>query len=642
MVLVIAVVAVLAANDASKNITRTFSRDVLDDAPWEYRQQFIERHDPPIHVGKSPGLYSVTDWQAAIDSTWGSGLPYGEKQAIWLNFWTTIDENFACFNGLDSNVWDSAWNTFYPEIEDTVSRGRFSAILTYSSMSLRESHTSARDNGVFSTAMAPGVPLMRVGGWGWNNNFGAALTPLADSSLLVYKVVPSHPLGLEPGDIVLGYHGIPWKTLYQQLLDAQLPVTGNWWGSSESSFTHSMLMAASNWHLFDSIDVVKVSGDTVHLAVDTLTDQNMSLWATEQMEISGVPMPSNSEAVSWGIVEGTAVGYIYVLMWSGTADTDFYNAIDSLMNEYETTGLIIDFRTNFGGNMFLAHPGLELLFDDTLRTIRWCKRCNTSDHFDMCPWYSEDQATIYGEADTYYNKPIAVLIGPGAVSSGDQIALRLAYHPMARLFGKPTSAAFNSPTVVDLHAGFYFRYAPYDPYLFINPDHYLTHDEFPSAEDYPWIDYEDVWLTPEGVAQGSDDVVEAALAWIDSRDIDDDGVLNENDNCTDVSNSDQSDGDADGVGDACDNCPDVSNADQIDSDENGIGDACQFVCGDANGDGEPNVGDAVFMINYVFNGGPAPDPSEAGDANCDGDSNVGDAVYLINYVFNGGPEPCCL
>lgn len=31
------------------------------------------------------------------------------------------------------------------------------------------------------------------------------------------------------------------------------------------------------------------------------------------------------------------------------------------------------------------------------------------------------------------------------------------------------------------------------------------------------------------------------------------------------------------------------------------------LCGDSNGDGQLNVGDAVYMINYVFKGGPAPD-----------------------------------
>jgi hypothetical protein len=68
------------------------------------------------------------------------------------------------------------------------------------------------------------------------------------------------------------------------------------------------------------------------------------------------------------------------------------------------------------------------------------------------------------------------------------------------------------------------------------------------------------------------------------------------------------------------------------------------ICGDANGDDQVNVGDAVFLIAYVFKGGPPPDPVCLGDANGDGQVNVGDAVYLIAYVFKGGDPPvedCC-
>ncbi|MEZ5358187.1 MAG: dockerin type I repeat-containing protein [Candidatus Zixiibacteriota bacterium] len=66
-----------------------------------------------------------------------------------------------------------------------------------------------------------------------------------------------------------------------------------------------------------------------------------------------------------------------------------------------------------------------------------------------------------------------------------------------------------------------------------------------------------------------------------------------------------------------------------------------IVCGDANGDGSINVGDAVHLINYIFKGGDAPAPVLAGDASCDGSTNIGDAVYLINFIFKGGPAPCC-
>jgi len=69
--------------------------------------------------------------------------------------------------------------------------------------------------------------------------------------------------------------------------------------------------------------------------------------------------------------------------------------------------------------------------------------------------------------------------------------------------------------------------------------------------------------------------------------------------------------------------------------------SCCLKGGDANNDTKVNVGDAVYMINYVFKAGPAPVCKDQGDANHDCKLNVGDAVYLINYVFKAGPTPQC-
>ncbi len=65
------------------------------------------------------------------------------------------------------------------------------------------------------------------------------------------------------------------------------------------------------------------------------------------------------------------------------------------------------------------------------------------------------------------------------------------------------------------------------------------------------------------------------------------------------------------------------------------------ISGDANRDGNINIGDAVFLVNYVFNEGPAPDPLKAGDCNCDLAVNVADAVFLLTHIFHEGPEPLC-
>ena len=65
--------------------------------------------------------------------------------------------------------------------------------------------------------------------------------------------------------------------------------------------------------------------------------------------------------------------------------------------------------------------------------------------------------------------------------------------------------------------------------------------------------------------------------------------------------------------------------------------------GDANHDMNVNVTDVIHLINYLFKGGPPPDPSVSGDVNGDCKLDVTDVIYLINYLFKGGPalKPGC-
>jgi hypothetical protein len=64
------------------------------------------------------------------------------------------------------------------------------------------------------------------------------------------------------------------------------------------------------------------------------------------------------------------------------------------------------------------------------------------------------------------------------------------------------------------------------------------------------------------------------------------------------------------------------------------------LCGDADANGIINISDAVYLISYIFAGGPAPEPMTAADADCNQIVNISDAVYLISYIFGGGPAPC--
>jgi hypothetical protein len=66
-----------------------------------------------------------------------------------------------------------------------------------------------------------------------------------------------------------------------------------------------------------------------------------------------------------------------------------------------------------------------------------------------------------------------------------------------------------------------------------------------------------------------------------------------------------------------------------------------FICGDVNGDETVNLLDVLYLINYVYKGGPAPNPLESADVNSSGTINIVDIVYLINFLYKGGPVPNC-
>ena len=79
---------------------------------------------------------------------------------------------------------------------------------------------------------------------------------------------------------------------------------------------------------------------------------------------------------------------------------------------------------------------------------------------------------------------------------------------------------------------------------------------------------------------------------------------------------------------------------------------CCLLRGDVDHNGVgPDIGDLVYLVNFMFNGGPLPpceEPPGGGyfpecDTNGDGTGpDIGDLVYLVNYMFNGGPAliPC--
>ncbi len=288
------------------------------------------------------GKHTVAEWNYIIDTTWGEGRTTEEKLQIFDIFWDYTDQHSVDFinNPID---WDSVKTVYHPRVETGVSRGEFNGIMQRMLYALKNNHNHINDTVVVTTPPLNGTPIVVIGCSGVNtlsdqSHFGAALTPLEDSSAVVFRVAENHPLGLDPGDRVLGYDGIPWKDIYPLLIQMNFPFSSYWkmdigggawyrllWhGSTNASDTHRWLRSSGlNWHLFDTIDIIKYGRtDTLHLPTSFMIGYNTPIPGNEQLPVNGIELPGSVDdgpdywlstiPVKWGIISGTNIGYIYV------------------------------------------------------------------------------------------------------------------------------------------------------------------------------------------------------------------------------------------------------------------------------------------------------------------------------------------
>ncbi len=63
--------------------------------------------------------------------------------------------------------------------------------------------------------------------------------------------------------------------------------------------------------------------------------------------------------------------------------------------------------------------------------------------------------------------------------------------------------------------------------------------------------------------------------------------------------------------------------------------------GDVNQSGDINSADIIYLVRWIFNRGPAPEPCiGAADVNCTVAVITADVIYSVGFVFKSGPAPC--
>jgi hypothetical protein len=191
------------------------------------------------------------------------------------------------------------------------------------------------------------------------------------------------------------------------------------------------------------------------------------------------------------------IGYIYYGSFSNviqSADIDF--VIASL---YHTQGIILDLRSNGGGNVNNIYR-LGSRFADKERFI-YSSQIKNGPGYDDFGELSNINMEVGGSYQ--YTKPVILLTNRGCYSATSFFTLAMKAFPHVIQVGDTTGGGLGSPAGFELPNGWYYRFSVSRTY---SPDGANYENGIPP--DVP------VWNNPQNEATGVDDIMETAIEMI--------------------------------------------------------------------------------------------------------------------------------
>ncbi len=128
--------------------------------------------------------------------------------------------------------------------------------------------------------------------------------------------------------------------------------------------------------------------------------------------------------------------------------------VDSLFPEIEkTSGLVIDVRSNGGGSSEIGYHILAMLTDKPFATSVSWNRENYSTQWSEISWHWNGKSSQNPSGKYYYDKPVALLIGPGTFSAGEDFTVAFEIMHRGPLVGRSTGGSTGEPLEFKLPGG---------------------------------------------------------------------------------------------------------------------------------------------------------------------------------------------
>ena len=362
-----------------------------------------------------------------------------DQAQIFNDIWDTVNEEYLYedFNGID---WEQVKTTYLQKIQEGLTTEEFYYAMAEMIYELGDQHSYYMDpQYVYQDDLDYAGESDYVGIGVWHQivpeeNYTTILLTFPDS--------PAEKAGLKPHDNILSIDG-------QSIVD------------EDGRFKEEVIMGEP--------------GSTMQIVVQTPGYEPRELTIERQKVNSSMPIPS----ASFTSPNGQKIGYLILpSVYDLTIPETFIEAYQSLAEDGELDGLIIDNRINGGGSDYIAKQVMRLFTDGVLGYY-----VNRDD---------KEAFTVRGK-DVYGSQtiPLVVLVGEDSVSFGEIMPAILQDLGRATIIGETTLGN------VEVLYGYNFQ---------DGSQLWLAHDTFQTAVNFD-RNWEDTGVIPDIVAPSEWDKV---------------------------------------------------------------------------------------------------------------------------------------
>lgn len=390
-------------DDPSAPISAGYTLVDLDQDPFRF---YKERH-PEITL--TEGEIAVNDY---------SDMSYQEAfEALFEK--ASREYPFTALKGID---WDSLYETYAPKVAEADNPRELYEALHDFTLAIPDGHVGVGP-------INPDVFYPEFGG-----GFGLVLDEVSEGAIIVTQVLTNYPagrVGIEPGAEIITWDGQPVREALREVD----PFFGPY--STEHHRRRGQLLFLPRTSLGKQIEITYQNpgqeSETVTMKSELEVDSLFAALEREKTDEFALPLEGE-------VLDESGLGYISITTFS--ADYNhmarlWEHYIDSLL-ENEIPGLIIDLRSNNGGNSQLALDFAGYLFDEEILLSRSAYYNENTGQFEF-----EDLPRKIEPGPKYYDGKVAVLVGPECISACEGFAYALSYNDRSIVVGhSPTAGAY--------------------------------------------------------------------------------------------------------------------------------------------------------------------------------------------------------